>query len=320
MSINLGELVTTTERYRESTVADNVTNSIALLKRLMSKGNMKTVPGGRNITQPLDYNENSTFQYYSGYDTFSVAASDVLDAAEFSWKQAVVSVTMSGLEEIQNSGREAVIDWLAARLKNADRTMKNQIGAGVYAAGTGSGGKEIGGLQLLVADTPTNSVGGIDANTYTFWRNIAYDATTDGGAAATASNIQDYMNSVYVQLVRNNDAPDLIIADNNYWKLYLKSLQAIQVINDDEFGQAGFKTLDYMGAPVVLDGGQGGNCPTNHMYFLNTEYLFFKTHKDRNFVRMGQREATNQDAFVKPMFWAGNMTVSNRSLQGVLKD
>jgi len=319
MAINLGELVTTTERYRDSNVADNVSNSIALLKRLMSKGNMKLIPGGRTIIQPLDYNENSTFQYYSGYDTFSVAASDVLDAAEYSWKQAVVSVTMSGLEEIQNSGKEAVINWLSARLKNADRTMKNNIGSGVYADGTGSGSKEIGGLQLIVADTNTNSVGGIDANTYSFWQNVSYDASSDGGAAASSSNIQDYMNAVYVQLVRGNEGPDLIIADNNYWKFYLKSLQAIQVINDDSFAQAGFKTLDYMGAPVVLDGGQGGNCPSNHMYFLNTDYLFFYTHKDRNFVRMGKREATNQDAMIKPMFWAGNLACSNRSLQGVLK-
>ena len=33
--------------------------------------------------------------------------------------------------------------------------MLNNISSGVYSDGTGSGGKQIGGLQLLVADDPT---------------------------------------------------------------------------------------------------------------------------------------------------------------------
>jgi hypothetical protein len=42
-----------------------------------------------------------------------------------------------------------------------------------------------------VADTPTSgTVGGIDRATYSFWRNQTYDATTDGGSAATTANIQ----------------------------------------------------------------------------------------------------------------------------------
>jgi hypothetical protein len=74
-----------------------------------------------------------------------------------------------------------------------------------------------------------------------------------------------------------------------------------------------------MGADVVFDGGQGGSCPANHMYFLNTDYLKLKTHRDRNFTPIGpDRFATNVDAMVKPIGWAGNMCASNLSLQGVM--
>ena len=109
--------------------------------------------------------------------------------------------------------------------------MMNNIATALYADGTGSSSKEIGGLQLLVADDPTTgTVGGINRATATnsFWRNITYDATTDGGAAASSANIQSYMNQIWVQLVRGSDRPDLIVADNTYWRLYLESLQAIQ--------------------------------------------------------------------------------------------
>lgn len=321
-SPNLSEIVTTTLRNRGKKLADNVTDNNALLMRLKEKGKVKPVSGGRNIVQELEYAENGTFKYYSGYETLDISPSDVLTAAEFDYKQAAVAVSISGLEQLQNSGPDAIIDLLESRISNAERTMKNNIAAGVYADGTGSGGKEIGGLQLLVADSPsTGTVGGINRANYSFWRNISYDATTDGGAAATSTNIQDYMNAVYVQLCRGTDKPDLIVADNNYFKLYWSSLQSIQRITNSKLGEAGFENLKFMGADVVLDGGQGGDCPTNHMYFLNTNYIHYRPHKDRDMVPLDpERFSTNQDAMVKLIAWAGNMTGSNLSLQGILKD
>ena len=109
--------------------------------------------------------------------------------------------------------------------------MMNNLSTGVHSAGTGSSSKEIGGLQLLVAHDPTTgTVGGIvrSVSTNAFWKNISFDATTDGGAAATSANIQSYMNQVWVQVVRGTDMPDLIVADNTYWRFYIESMQAIQ--------------------------------------------------------------------------------------------
>jgi hypothetical protein len=55
--------------------------------------------------------------------------------------------------------------------------MKNKMGAAVYADGTGSGGKEIGGLALLVPDAPTaGTVGGINRATWAFWRSQKFGA------------------------------------------------------------------------------------------------------------------------------------------------
>jgi hypothetical protein len=322
-SPNLTELVTTTLRSRTKMLADNVTKQTALLNRLNTKGKVKPVSGGRTIVQELEYAENGTYQRYSGYETLNIAPSDVFSAAEYDWKQASVAVTISGLEQIQNAGPERIIDLLESRISNAEKTMMNNIGADCYSDGTADGGKQIGGLQLLVADSPSGTtVGGISAGTWTFWKNISFDATSDGTAAATSANIQSYMNRVWVQVVRNTDKPDLIVADNNYWRLYLESLQAIQRITTVTDGAtAGFPSVKYMTADVVLDGGFGGSAPTNHMYFLNTDYIFYRPSRDRNMsVEDGDRVPVNQDAIVKMIMFAGNMTTSNRSLQGLLKD
>lgn len=319
-SPNLSEIITTTLRNRTGKLADNVTKNNAILYRLKQRGRAKPASGGRTLVQELAYQENSTFMWYSGYDTLDVSATDVMSAAEFDWKQAAVAVTISGLEQLQNAGKEKILDLLENRIDIAEKSMQNQIAAACYADGTGNGGKEIGGLQLLVADAPTSgTVGGINRATWSFWQNKMRDSS-DNSVTMSATTIQSEMNTMYASLIRGTDRPDLIITDQNLWLFYMASLQSIQRITNDNLGQAGFTNLKYMDADVVLDGGQGGNCPANHMYFLNSDYICYRPHAERNMVVMGgERMNTNQDAITKLIGWAGNMTLSNAALQGVLK-
>jgi outer membrane protein assembly factor BamB len=318
-SPNLSEIIATTLRSRSGVTADNVTKNNAILNRLQKRGNIKTVDGGRSIVQELEYQENSTFIRYAGYELLNTSPSDVISAAEFDYKQAAVAVTISGLEQLQNSGSEKVIDLLETRISNAEHTMQNNLASDMYSNGTASSGKQIGGLQLLVADDPTTgTVGGINRATWTFWRNAKFQTTSDGGAAASATNIQGFMNSVYNGLVRGTDKVDLILADTNYYGFYEASLQTIQRITQANDADAGFVSLKYKGADVVLDGGVGGACPTNHMYFLNSRYVKFRPHKDRNMAPLETRNSINQDATVQFIAWAGNMTLSNAQLHGVM--
>jgi hypothetical protein len=316
---NWSEVLTTTLYNRSGSLADNVSDNNALLSRLKKRGNVKTADGGERLIQELEYAENATFMRYSGYELLNVSPSEVLSAAEFEWKQAAVAVTISGLEQLKNSGSERIIDLMESRITNAEHTMANNISVDIYSAGTASSGKQIGGLQLLVADDPTTgTVGGISRVSWNFWRNYKFQATSDGGSAASATNIQRYMNTTYNNLTRGTDKPDLIVADNNYYGFYESSLQAIQRVTQPNEADAGFVSLKYKGADVVLDGGQGGACPANHMYMLNTKYLKFRPHKDRNFAPLSTRNSLNQDATVQFIAFAGNMVESNASLQGVI--
>lgn len=315
---NFSEIVTTTLRHRSKKLKDNMSKNVALLMRLQEKDNIEEVSGGRTIVEELDYAENSTFMYYDGDEQLNISASDVITAAEFDWKQAVVAVRINGKELAMNNGPDQIIDLLASRVKNAEKTMLNNLSAGVYSDGTGTSGKQIGGLQALVSDAGTGTVGGINSSTYTFWQNAIYDFSSNS-LAASASTIQDAMNSLYLNLCRNRDRPDLIIADNTYFGYYWKSLQAIQRISDDKVASAGFRSLKFMDSDVVFDGGFSGTAPSAHMYFLNTDYVKFRPHKNRNMVPLNpDRFATNQDALVKLIGWMGNMTISNRSLNGVI--
>tara|TARA_B110000503_G_C6868064_1_gene297504 strand:- start:302 stop:613 length:312 start_codon:yes stop_codon:yes gene_type:complete len=98
----------------------------------------------------------------------------------------------------------------------------------------------------------------------------------------------------------------------------MNSLQALQRFSTPETGNLGFPSLKFMDADVVLDGGIGGQNDTNTAIFLNTDYLFFRPHSGRNMVPLSpnKRYATNQDAEVQILAWAGNLASSGCQFQG----
>lgn len=323
-SPNLSELVTTTLRDRQGELADNVSKSNALLSRVSARGNIDLVDGGRTIVRELEYAENATFMYYSGYETLNISPSDVFSAAEYAWKQAAVNVSWSGLENrIQNAGDAASIRLIASRIRNAEKTMANQISIGIYSDGTGSGGKQITGLQAQVADNPaTGTVGGINRANFSFWRNQNVTLTSTDNATELAAA----MRQLWSACTRGTDRPDLIVAGATLYDLFWSDLQSIQRVTSAATAVKGFAELEFRGIPVVLDGGQGtgtaidwgGGISATRMYFLNTSYLFWSVHSRTNMVPMEEKMSLNQDATVVPILWAGNLTMSNAGLQGVI--
>ena len=316
------ELVTTTFRKHSKEIKDNVSKNNALLAKFTVKGTRKE-DGGLSIVEPLDYAANGTYQRYSGYDVLNVSASDVLSAAEFQWRQIAINVVASGLELRTNSGQSRIINLVKSRMKNAMRTFKNNFSADVY--GDGTLPNQIGGLQVLVSDTGTGTVGGIDSSAWAFWRSQVQSAAAplQGGGAITpgATTIESLMLPLWLAQVRGDDQPDLIVADNNYFTFYEQSQLSIKRYTNDGGGAGkaagGFVSLKYKTADVIFDGGSG--IPLNRMYFLNTDYLDLVVHKDADMAIMDEMKPYNQDAAVVPILWMGNMVCSNRALQGVLK-
>lgn len=328
---NVTDIVATTIESRTKKIADNVTNNNALLAKISQRGNIKTISGGSTIFEELSFAENANAGWYSGYDLLPVAAQDVISAAQFALKQNAVPVTISGLEMLQNAGKEQMIDLLDGRITVAEETMANMLSQGVYSDGTGYGGKTIVGLEAAVpanasgtsAPIATGTYGNIDRATWLFWRPYSSHPTT----ALTAATIQGAMNTVWGQLVRGMDRPDLIPCDSFMWGIYLASLQANQRFTDPGTAKLGFPTLKYMDADIVLDGGLyfpssafGAGAVTKTMYFLNTKYLKWRPHAQRNMVPLSpnKRYAINQDAEVTILAWAGAMTCCGDAFQGRL--
>ena len=310
---NISDILATTIENRSRTIADNVTKNNAILMKLEMKGKIKTFSGGYKILQELSFAENTNAGWYSGYDILPVGVSDVISAAEYNIKQAAVPVVISGLEMLQNAGKEKMIDLMDSRLAVAESTLANLISGGLYSDGTGAGGKEIDGLNAAVPlDPTTGTYGGIDRSTWTFWRSQV--------GSATVATVQESMNALWAKMVRGTDRPDLIMVDNAVWAAYMASLQAQQRFTSPETGNLGFPTIKFMDADVCLDGGIGGFCPAGTAFFLNTDYIHYRPHANRNMVALSpnKRYSVNQDAETQILAWAGNLTTSGAQFQGRL--
>lgn len=313
------ELATTAYRNHSKDVADNVSNHNALYRRMTAKGNIRLEDGGISIVQPLDYAENSTYQRYSGFDPLDVGASDVLSAAEFAWRQVAVNVAASGLEIRSNSGENRIINFVKAKVKNAQRSFANGLSTDLYSSGSLT--NQIGGIQALISDAGTGTVGGINSSDFSFWLSTVQSAASPLiGAAITpsATTMELFFGQLYNALTRGTDQPDLIVASLDYFQFYEDSQTSLKRYSGDQSAQGGFISLKYKNADVVFDSASSG-VPAAHAYFINTDYLQLVVHQDANMEIMPELKSVNQDAIVIPVLFQGNLVVSNRKLQGVAK-
>lgn len=316
----MDDLMTTTLSKYGPEIANNVTKQVALLSAIEKAGNLIKESGGNNLVETIESAENGTFKWYSGYELLDISASNVLTQAVYDWKQSNVNVTLSGLEERNNKeSKTRIFNLIKAKINNAENTAKNKIGAALFSDGTGSGGKEIGGLKLLISDNPATSVvGGIDAATSPFWMNQVYSLTTNGGVAGAPvpADMLAAMDELMLRCTVNGDRPDIIIAGFSYYTLYKRYLQSIKRIVSEKLaiGEGSFTGIEYEGVPVLYD----SFCASDRMYFINSKYLQLHVHEDAFFSQEKRRTPVNQDAGVWPLLFQGNLTCSNRSKQGVI--
>lgn len=313
---NLGDLVTSTARKWIDNIADQVTTHNALLYRLKNKGQIKKGSGGRTIVEPFIYGTNASVQWYADYDTFTppTTSQAIFDGAEYQWKQVGGFIAWTGKEERMNMGEEERFDIVEVRVKQLQAQLNNTVATSMFSDGTAGAGKELTGLKAIVSDDPTaaGTLGGIDQVANSFWRN-QYSGTL---TAVTSTNVQGYLNTYWLNTIRNKDKPDLIVADSVWFKAYWASLQSIQRITSSDVGEAGFNALKFMDADVVYD----VNCASKHAYMLDTSSLFLRTASDRSagFAVGDERQIQNADYKVVPVFFMGNFTCNRRASNCVL--
>src|SRR5215467_9203435 len=121
---NTNNLVTTTINNYHQEFADNVANSNAVTALLRKGNRIRTVDGGKLVSTPLTYAEE-TFAWYSGTDLLSRALKETISEADYAPANAVASITLDGPTLAKNKGRERILNLLEGKIDNAQTTMAN---------------------------------------------------------------------------------------------------------------------------------------------------------------------------------------------------
>jgi hypothetical protein len=214
-----------------------------------------------------------------------------------------------------NSGKNRIIDLVKARTKNAMRTAANNMSVDLYSSGSLS--NQLGGLAHIIQTNGEGTVGGIISGTYTFWKNQFREMT--GTGTWSKSTIKNDMKQVWLTCVRGTDKPDLIVSTHDFYSAYWENLSDLQRYRNDDLPDT-FTSVKFMSADVIFDSNDNFATTGERQYFLNTDYLALRYHPDANWTPLEDKMSVNQDASVVTIIFQGQLTCSNRSLQGILID
>ena len=299
MALTYDQISAITEKKFIPKLSDNIFTAIPLLRRLVKK--IEILDGGTSINVPLEYATTTSAGWYSGADTLNTADNDVISAANFSWAQLYGNITITGRDELINNGDAAKLNFVASKVKNVEKTIKDTLGGDLYNAG--SDAKAIVGARAFVVTSGT--YGGIATGTYSWWQ---------GNVDTTATLSLSLLQSLWGSIQEDSEVPTVITATqanfNRYWNL----LQPQQRFVDEKEANAGFVNLMFNSAPFIVD----SKVPANYVYMFNENYLKLYVHKERNFKFEPFVKPINQDVRVGKILWMGALASSNNRFHGAL--
>ena len=319
MSLNYDNLSALTKNQYIPLLVDNIFQSNVLTHRLLRKS--KATAGGNKVLQPVEYEKNASSGFYSGYDVMDTAPTETFTDAEYTWHQMYSTISISGREEALNDGKERVIDLLEAKVKNAEKSMKDSFGTTLYGTQDGTGADGFAGLQHICSVDRT--LGGINSTTYPWW-DVGYkptisDSPTYAEIVTDGDNnfIQDHLRKAVSSLTIDGQRPTMIVTTPVILDAYEESLVA-----QKRFGatasspaDAGFRNITFRDIPVFAD----DHCPDGMMFLLNENFIQFRHHRKRNFTFEPFQKPINQDARVAKVLWLGALTCSAPRYMGTIQ-
>jgi len=315
---NWSDILTTTFAKVTPQFIDQVFQARPLAYFLARAGQVIQIDGGARIQEALIAQDNSTNTItYSGVGTIGNTPQEEVTSAIYDWKQLASTVSISGIEEAQNSGEAAFLDLLNTKIEVARESVVQKMNEMFYAAGgvSGSNPNDFHGIGLLIKDTST-VVGGIDPANNTWWQSQVHDATSAAAFDHTDATELDrtMMTNVFNDASVGGDTPQFVITTQALHEKYESLLQGNVRYMDTALADAGFQSLEFKGRPVLFD----EDCPAGEMYFINPKYLRLKVHRDRFFKAGPFIQPVDKDTRTMKMLTYGNLTINSRRHQGCI--
>lgn len=304
MALTLDELNATTQEYWEKGAQDVYYKGNVLFAMLLKDA--KTWDGGTYIRQVLDYGQPLGGDFNSS-STFNTNKVDTMTAARWTPAYYYEPITYDIDDVVMNAGVAQEIDVVNQKLTKAQKHIRNQMATDLYSStGYGDSGRKLVGLLGMISTSST--YGGIAVADLSEWI-AGYSSST---AAPITFDIIDAGLSGCLVGDDSGDEPNLIITTRTLFSA-LRALTLPHLrLEHGNLADMGFKNIDYLGNPIVRD----YKCPSGYMFWLNTNYMGFRVHRDFNFKRSPWMRPTNQYLFTCQIICVLQMICKRRDAHG----
>ena len=331
----LDSMAVATWRHMKKTVVDQIFDEIVFYNYLRSKGKIQSYQGGKYIETPLSNAENDTLSWINEQDAVNINDLDPISSAQWDWKYLVASVTRSQIEEQKNRGKMQLINLLKHKMQVTKDTLVKELESKLF-SDVDSTGKQMEGLQHLIADDKVGTVGSINASTYTWWQNqaIDYHGTTEYGNSGSSGGfgvahtsgpdrgivaMRTMIDSCSKSL--GNAKPDLILTDKATYRAYNASIDDKLRIVTQKVGDMSFQTLTFEGLPIL----HTDTCPQDgnsrsRMYFIDCDHVTMFYDPGMFFDMTEWKPVPNQLKRAAQIVTACNMITTMRRSSGVIYD
>jgi hypothetical protein len=318
---------------------DNIGASNPFFYEIMKRDLYQGEDGGTNIEIQLMY-QLASMDWYSAYDELPTTPIDGVTKALYDWAQAAVPVAYHMKEVKQN--KKKLIDLVDTKMTQAELGFQEGFSQALMWGGKPAGGNlitvptssvngasGINPLPLLIAYDPTASVtiGGLNQNTYSWWRN-----KTKTSAATTYDGLILEFNQIFnSSALGTGGEPKLVSLDQVSYELFVHAYWIHYRKTMDSDANYPFTNSIFRQARVVMDEKvpdvySDATAATTYgsAFFINPTFFKVKYDNDSNFSMLKDengktfQKPVNQDARVGHMAWMGQTCVSNRRKQGVL--
>ena len=284
---------------------DQIFTRIPLLNFLEQKAK-KEKQGGASILVPLMTGKNDAVTWYSGYDTLNTTPQEGMTMAQYKWKNAACSISISGEEERQNAGEGQMYSLIKAKLNQGMMSIRDEIDSDLFATSLVS--KHMNPLPVLIDATST--VADINSTSNSWWQ-----AQVETGGSFAGQGLADFLNMYHLVQNQGTDggAPDFIATTQAILEYFERSqLPQLRYTGNEKLADVGFENLKYKGATITFD----SNCASGYAYFLRSANLAFVVHSQANFKVGEFKQPVNQDAKTAQIIFTGNLVTNNRRKLG----
>jgi len=309
---NIGQTLAAAMPRFEKDFKDQVFDDTVLLNHIKNNGGVERKSGGASYVQVPLMHAASTSEWFSGTDSLNVDPVDTLDAAQFYWRNLNAPITITLDDELNNSGKEQIVDLLEAKIMQAKLTIQDSLNTSLFTGTGNESRKQIVGLQTLVG---TGTVGGIAGATYTDWQSYVESTAT----ALTIAQMKTARNTI--NKGKGGSPVSIIVTTQTLFEKYESLLtptyQMDPLVRSKEaerLGDVGFTALSYAGVPITFD----DSCPTGEMYFLNTKNLKMYVHEKADMATTEPNAPVNQHLTVRHIVMRCALGTNRRKSLGKL--